>query len=216
MLTLGIDCATEACSVALFDDGELVDHRFEKLGRGHAERLIPMISQLPDKGKAADIRVALGPGSFTGIRIGLAAARALGLAWGAQVAGYPTLALVAAQAQSKHPAQPVTVCMKGGHGEAFVQDFTAEGLPQGALHAIPLAELAAWPCHPIIAGNMAPAHPASLRASLLDDHKYLDILPDARNIPTVPRSLFSLDLRPVYGRPPDARPTRPHLPDQRP
>ena len=96
MRILVIDSATEACSVALFDGGTLVDGAYEVIGRGHAERLVPMIAELPDKGHADRVVVSLGPGSFTGVRIGLAAARALGLAWKAEVLGYPTLALVAA------------------------------------------------------------------------------------------------------------------------
>ncbi len=86
---------------ALFDGTTLVDGRFELLHRGHAERLVPMIAELPGKGRADRILVSLGPGSFTGVRIGLAAARALGLAWGSEVLGYPTLALVAAMAQAE-------------------------------------------------------------------------------------------------------------------
>ena len=100
---LAIECATEACSVALFgsdEDGEnLLDHRHETIGRGHAERLVPLIAELPGRGRANRILVSLGPGSFTGTRIGLAAARSLAIAWGADVRGYPTLALVAAMAK---------------------------------------------------------------------------------------------------------------------
>ena len=91
MRILAIETATEACSAALFDNGALVDSRHEVLGRGHAERLVPMIAELPGKGRADEIRVSLGPGSFTGVRIGLAVARALGIAWHAEVRGYPTL-----------------------------------------------------------------------------------------------------------------------------
>ena len=101
MRLLAIDSATEACSAALFEDGRLVAGTREVIGRGHAERLVPMIAELPGRGKADRIVVSLGPGSFTGVRIGLAAARALGLAWGAEVLGYPTLALIAAMARSK-------------------------------------------------------------------------------------------------------------------
>ena len=103
MRTLAIECATEACSAALFDGDGLLDGRCEVIGRGHAERLVPMIAELPGKGRAERIVVSLGPGSFTGVRIGLAAARALGLAWQAEVLGYPTLALVAAMGRERYP-----------------------------------------------------------------------------------------------------------------
>ena len=134
MRTLAIDCATEACSVALFEGGDLLAATREVIGRGHAERLVPMIAKLPDKGRADRVVVSLGPGSFTGVRIGLAAARALGIAWQAEVLGYPTLALVAAMARASHPGA-LTVCMTGGHGEWFVQDFGADGLPENELRS---------------------------------------------------------------------------------
>jgi tRNA threonylcarbamoyladenosine biosynthesis protein TsaB len=102
MKTLVIDCATEACSVALFDGGALSPGNGACWARP-CRTLVPMIAALPDKGKAARIAVALGPGSFTGVRVGLAAARALALAWGAELVGYPTLALVAAMARAQRP-----------------------------------------------------------------------------------------------------------------
>uniref|UniRef100_UPI00359301A6 tRNA (adenosine(37)-N6)-threonylcarbamoyltransferase complex dimerization subunit type 1 TsaB n=1 Tax=Blastomonas sp. TaxID=1909299 RepID=UPI00359301A6 len=80
---LVIDAATEACSVALFERDALIASDHAVLGRGHAERLIPMIAALPERGRADTILVNCGPGSFTGVRVGLAAARALALAWGA-------------------------------------------------------------------------------------------------------------------------------------
>ena len=101
MPTLVIDCATEACSVALLDGADLVAGDWRMLGRGHAEHLVPMIAALPGQGRATRIAVAIGPGSFTGVRVGLAAARALAYAWGAQLVGYPTLALVGAMARAR-------------------------------------------------------------------------------------------------------------------
>ena len=103
MRTLVIDSATEACSVALFENDALIAGDFRVLGRGHAEQLVPMIAALPGKGRAGRIAVALGPGSFTGLRVGIAAARALGLAWKAEVLGYPSLALSAAMARAMPP-----------------------------------------------------------------------------------------------------------------
>lgn len=200
MRMLAIDCATEACSLALFDGDALLASRHEILGRGHAEQLIPLIASFPDKGRAQYIHVSLGPGSFTGVRIGLAAARALGLAWGAQVRGFPTLALVAAMARRERPG-PVSVCMAGGHGEWFMQDFDAAGMPAGDLLSTGPDSAAGLATHSVIAGNRA-----QQRAAQLAGHREtLSILPDARFAQDIPSSLLSDNLTPIYGRPPDAR-----------
>jgi tRNA threonylcarbamoyl adenosine modification protein YeaZ len=198
--TLVIDSATEACSAALFEDGRLLAGAFEVIGRGHAERLVPMIAELPDKGRAARIAVSLGPGSFTGTRIGVAAARALGLAWAAEVLGYPTLALVAAMARADHPGA-VSVCMTGGHGEWFMQDFGPDGLPENKVSSVAPAEAGKGWNHPVIAGSQARAKAAREGSAGVA----LEILPDARCYPLLPESLLTGDLAPLYGRPPDAR-----------
>lgn len=198
MRTLAIDCATEACSVALFDNGHLLDHSHSLIGRGHAEHLVPAIAALPAKGQAERILVSLGPGSFTGVRIGLAAARALGLAWGAEVLGYPTLALLAAMARAGQGDVQVTVCTAGGHGEWFVQHFAADGLPECALASLTPTLARDRPAHSLIAGSKA-TEMAGARG------KALDILPDARCALLVPAALLASDLAPLYGRAPDAR-----------
>ena len=201
MITLTIDCATEACSVALFDNGELVDGRFEAIGRGHAERLVPMIADLPDRGRADRVLVSLGPGSFTGVRIGLAAARALGLAWQAEVLGYPTLSLVAAMARAERPTEAVTVCMNGGHGEWFVQNFAANSEPEDEVRSLTPADAAANCRHHTIAGNRA----GELAELLGDRHVALNLLPDARASLLLPSHHLTTALTPIYGRAPDAR-----------
>ncbi len=192
-----IDSATEACSAALFDGDALLAGAWEVIGRGHAERLVPMIAELPDKGRAERVVVSLGPGSFTGVRIGLAAARARGLAWHAEVRGYPTLALVAAMARAEHPG-PVTVCMTGGHGEWFLQKFNPAGLPEAEAQSLTPARAADEQRHSVIAGSQAAALGGSADT-------VLDILPDARAFPLLPEPLLTHDLAPLYGRPPDAR-----------
>ena len=200
MRMLAIECATEACSLALFDGNDLLDNRHEILGRGHAERLVPLIASLPDQGSADEILVSLGPGSFTGVRIGLAAARALGLAWQATVRGYPTLALIAAMARRDYPG-PVSVCMTAGHGEWFVQNFGADGLPQDEVRSLPPDTASEALFHPTLAGNRAREN-AELKAAA---HVALDVLPDARSVPAVPSELLTSALIPIYGRGPDAR-----------
>lgn len=199
MRTLAIDCATEACSIALFDDCELIAGHHDMIGRGHAERLVPLIAGLPGKGRADRILVSLGPGSFTGVRIGLAAARALGLAWGAEVLGYPTLALVAAMARKQHPG-PTTVCMTGGHGEWFVQDFGADGTPESELASLEPEDAAQIASHETVAGSQA--------AALVEQRgsgRALAILPDARLAIALPDALLTAELSPIYGRGPDAK-----------
>ena len=199
MRVLSIDTASECCSAALFEDGVLLAGFGEVIGRGHAERLVPLIAQLPQSGRAERICVSLGPGSFTGVRIGLAAARALGLAWNAQVLGYPTLALVAAIARAGE-ALPVSVAMRGGHGEWFVQDFAPDGMPENELASLPPAEAARAASHELVAGSQAEA-----LVELRGHGTPLPVLPDARELPSLPEALLTTSLAPLYGRPPDAR-----------
>lgn len=161
-----------------------------------------MIAALPDKGRAERILVSLGPGSFTGVRIGIAAARALGLAWGAEVLGYPTLALVAARAwQPTH--RSLTVCMNGGHGEWFVQDFE-NGHPRGEVRSLAPAQAVAAGAQDVLVGNRA----KDLAALLGEDRLVIDLLPDAAKVQLLPEALLSRDLTPVYGRGPDATPQK--------
>jgi tRNA threonylcarbamoyl adenosine modification protein YeaZ len=201
MRTLTIECATEACSVALLENGEVLAATHRILGRGHAEHLVPMIAALPGRGRAARILVSLGPGSFTGVRIGIATAKALGFAWRAQVRGYPTLALVASMALETEGEMGVTVAMTGGHGEWFVQDFASDGRPHSALQSLaPQAAADRDPGRPL-AGTQA-ANLADLRGT---GEPPLATLPDASRIGRLNPALLTEAIAPIYGRGPDAR-----------
>ena len=170
------------------------------LGRGHAERLVPMIAALPGKGKAERIAVALGPGSFTGVRIGLATARALELAWGAPALGYPTLAILAAMALAEHGPQPVTSCITGGHGQWFTQTFDASGQATSLLSSLEPAEAVARTSSALVVGSQSQA--------LVDRRGHgtaLVIWPDARAFALLDPAHLQPATKPLYGRAPDAR-----------
>ena len=200
MRILAIETASEACSVALFEGGERLAGVHEILGRGHAERLVPMISELPDKGRADRILVSLGPGSFTGVRIGLATARALGIAWNAEVLGYPTLALVAVMA-SQNTIDGVTVCMNGGHGQWFVQNFDARMHELGEVRSLTPEEAKSERRFETLVGNRA----SELAHQLGNSSLVLDFLPDASQVPLLDETSLTGSLSPIYGRPPDAK-----------
>lgn len=200
MRLLAIDCATEACSVALFEQGTLLAGECQRMGRGHAEALVPMIAALPGKGKADRIAVSLGPGSFTGLRVGLAAARALALAWRAELLGYPTLALVAAMAREGHLGSDIDVVMNGGHGEWFVQRFDAQGEPREAVLSL-APDAAAAHC----TGTLAAGSRATELVALRGEGTACELWPDARQLTLLPDHLLQADTSPIYGRAPDAR-----------
>jgi len=203
MLTLVIDTATAACSVALIADGAVAAARHEVVGRGHAERLLPMIAELPDGGRADRVLVDCGPGSFTGVRVGLAAALALGLGWRAPVAGYSSTALIAAAAFAARPdLAELAVVMEGGHGELFMQPYRAS--PLAAL--APLASL-----RPDAALAAAGGRAVMKRCGSGTCFSRIcafggAALPRAADAPLLPPGLAALPPRPIYGRAPDAKP----------
>jgi tRNA threonylcarbamoyladenosine biosynthesis protein TsaB len=185
----------------MFEGGALIAGELRILGRGHAEQLVPMIAALPCKGQADRIAVSLGPGSFTGLRVGLAAARALALAWRAELVGYPTLTLVAAMAQSDQAAQ-VTVCMTGGHGEWFIQDFEPGVRAAGEIASLTPQQAFRRDCYAQVAGSKAAELVAGKGDSIFVT---LDLLPDARAFLKIPTEALSDSIALRYGRAPDAR-----------
>src|SRR4029453_8561968 len=124
-MRLVIDSATAACSAALIGpDGALIDERHELVGRGHAERLGAVVAELVGGRRPDSILVDCGPGSFTGVRVGLAAAHGLAIGWGVPLAGFSSLALLAAASGEAE----VAVALQGGHGELFVQSYGGDPL----------------------------------------------------------------------------------------
>ena len=204
MRTLVIETSTTACSVALIEAGAVIARTHNVVGRGHAERLIPMIADLPDGGRADRILVDCGPGSFTGVRVGIAAARGLALGWGAEIAGFSSLPLIAAAAFSERPTHDIAVVMEGGHGEVFMQAFSADLSPRTDMVSLrPDAALAA------LAGRRAVGNGIRWLAALDPMLDLTEALPDAAAAILLPDSLTALPPSPIYGRAPDAKPSVP-------
>jgi tRNA threonylcarbamoyladenosine biosynthesis protein TsaB len=196
-MILAFDTSSAACTAALFDgSGACVGHKDEVIGRGHAERLVPLIAELLDGRRAEQILVGVGPGSFTGIRVGIAAAHGLAIGWNAELAGLDSLALLAASTRGA----PVATAVVGGHGELFVQEFDASGTPTSELVSLPRHEAAAVIKAPLVIGSAA--------AELVESRGWgdaRDALPTASNAPALPLALRSLAAKPVYARAPDAK-----------
>lgn len=202
MTTLVIETATAACSVALLRGGEVVASAHEVVGRGHAERLVPMIGALPGQGRAPRILVDAGPGSFTGVRVGLAAALGLAIGWQAEVFGYSSLALLAAAGFRASPESgALAVILEGGHGEVFMQSFTASPFAsEGPLQSlVPAAALAA------LGGRRAIGSGVRHLAALDAGADLLEALPRAEDARLLPPGFAALPPRPIYGRAPDAK-----------
>jgi tRNA threonylcarbamoyl adenosine modification protein YeaZ len=199
--TLVIDTATAACSVALIEEGRVVASIHEVVGRGHAERLVPMIAELPDGGRAEHILVDVGPGSFTGIRVGIAAARGLAFGWGATLSGYTSTALVAAAGFAADPGRTtLAVVLEGGHGEVFMARYAAS--PFAAIDALVSLkpEIALGALNGGAIGNGV-----RFLTALDPEIDAVETLPRAADAILLLPAFATLLPRPIYGRAPDAK-----------
>jgi tRNA threonylcarbamoyl adenosine modification protein YeaZ len=199
-LILALDTSTAACTAALLlPDGTIIASRDEVIGRGHAERLVPMIQEMLDGHVPTRLLVGVGPGSFTGLRVGIAAAHGLAIGWSIPLSGMNSLALVAASAPTGEGK--IAVAMAGGHGELFVQTFNRKKLTATGpiLNLTPVAAAAKVDA-PLVVGSGAEALVAARHSG-----EAVDLLPTASRAMQLPELLRMLECKPIYARAPDAR-----------
>jgi tRNA threonylcarbamoyl adenosine modification protein YeaZ len=209
MRLLAIDTALEACSVGVMD-GERLVTRTENVGRGHAEILMGQIEDaMREAGLAfADldrIAVTVGPGSFTGLRVGIAAARGFALATGKPAVGIGTLAVHAAAGKGRS----VLATLAAGRGEVYGQFFAADGSEAGPPRAAsPEVFAAEMGPDTVLAGSGADlviaALPMDVRYVVSHRNASPDIATLCRLALAVPAS--PAPPKPLYIRAPDAKP----------
>jgi len=218
MKILAIDTALPAVSACVLTEGATTAESEETLGmeRGHAEALIPLIERVMGRvegGFSALDRVAVtvGPGSFTGLRVGIAAARAIALAWSIPAVGVSTLAALAAPLILEEAAGIVVVAIDARHGHVFFAAFHSDGgiflMPRFASKEDAIAELGDGPLR--LAGSGAPilaieAWQRGIAAEIVGDR----IAPDINYVARLGllANPASAPPRPLYLKAPDAKP----------
>lgn len=159
---LALDAGSGACSAAIWREGQVLAERNAAMERGQAEAVVPMAcAVMAEAGLGFDaldaVAVTRGPGSFTGVRIGLAAARGLALACGKPVIGITAFAVYAAQLATENRGLPGLVAVESGRAELFAQAFDREGNALAEAACLLPSDLAAGlPDHDwLLAGNAA-------------------------------------------------------------
>jgi tRNA threonylcarbamoyladenosine biosynthesis protein TsaB len=134
MLILAIDTALDACAAGILDTdaGQLIAQESLPMKRGHAEALMPLIARVMKQSGVAfaaldRIAVTTGPGSFTGLRVGLSAARGIALAANKPVVGLTTLTAYAAPIVSENGEQPVLSAIDARHDQVYFQMVSGNG-----------------------------------------------------------------------------------------
>ncbi|HEY0235922.1 MAG TPA: tRNA (adenosine(37)-N6)-threonylcarbamoyltransferase complex dimerization subunit type 1 TsaB [Afipia sp.] len=219
MLVLAIDTALGYCAAAVLDTDSKTLRAEEVLPmqRGHAEALMPLIGRVMDKFaggfEALDrIAVTTGPGSFTGLRVGISAARGFALAAARPVVGVSTLSAFAAPLVNEKADSPIIVAIDARHDHVYCQTFSGNGatLIKPAVVPIDEATRAARFGSPRLAGNAAEilagrwpdycAPPVSTDPQPGPDISWVAWVGAAANPAAAPA-------RPFYLRAPDAKPS---------
>jgi tRNA threonylcarbamoyl adenosine modification protein YeaZ len=217
MRLLAIDTALEACAAAVLDTehGKVASETLPMV-RGHAEALLPLIQRVMQQAdvpfSALDrIAVTTGPGSFTGLRVGISAARGIALAAGKPAVGLTTLSAFAAPLLARDDQTSVTVAIDARHDHVYLQVFGQGGRTLVAPRIIGVRDA-------VRAAARGPARIVGTGACMLADawppDEPVPLLVEDRRAPDivwVGRLGVAMDAavaapKPLYLRAPDAQP----------
>ncbi len=222
MRLLAIDTAAESCAACVLDNGSEVGRAVEPMRTGHAERLMAVIDAALRSGgtrlEAVDaLVVSIGPGSFTGIRVGVAAARGLALALKIPAVGISTLEALGAETSEAFPKRPVMVALDGGRGAVHAAVFGPAGEAVRSPASLDLDEARKWidELTPVLVGNAAPRLTeieAKQELTVASNAATADIVSFARlGAARLAKEGKGEKPSPLYLRAPDAKPQRPAL-----
>ena len=219
-LILALETSADVCAVALVGDGEVLGTREVAMSRGHAELLVPMVQELAETAGVALtaldlIGVTRGPGSFTGVRTGIAAARGFAIASGAPAIGVSSLEAVARCVVSRAPEPcPVLCVMDTRRADFFAQTFDHAGVGISAPEVMKADDLF------VLIGSMQPVLAGNAVSRLLQSYDGdPDLLrrdpgagnPDPVDVAAIARTIFERQgvapdtLSPLYLRAPEAK-----------
>jgi tRNA threonylcarbamoyladenosine biosynthesis protein TsaB len=217
MLVLAIDTALEACSAAIFDSDQetIIAAETEIMARGHAEASMPLLERVMREAGldffALDrIAVTVGPGSFTGLRVGIAAARGIALAAKKEIVGITTLAALAAPYIAAEPNIPVAAAIDGRHRHVYFELYGAQGRVLLSPRIIPVEDAvhAAAGASARLVGSgarmMADIWPDPMHLPAIDERR----APDINWVARLGAEAHAREAppKPLYLRPPDAHP----------
>jgi tRNA threonylcarbamoyladenosine biosynthesis protein TsaB len=220
MLILAIDTALDACAACVLDTdaAKVIAQESQAMKRGHAEALMPLIARVIRQAGIAfaaldRIAVTTGPGSFTGLRVGLSAARGIALAANKPVVGLSTLTAYAAPVVGQNAAQPVISAIDARHDQVYFQVVSGDG---GSLMLPRVAAIE----EALGASRFGAAHLVGNAAKILADRWPADALPPFKVDPQPAPDIAWLawlgaavspetaPARPYYLRAPDAKPQK--------